>query len=408
MDWYYYIAIALILSQLLFLYHTGRNYHYALTRYKKKRISYRPRTVLIVPCKGLDSTFQQNITSFFNQDYENYLLWFVVADKEDPAFAPLCELKNRLSQTSKAEDVQVLVAGQAQSCSQKVHNLLYCCRRIGSDIEALAFADSDICVRSDWLSHIVHPLRYPKTGAASGYRWYVPEKNNLASLALSAVNAKIAQLLGNTPFNQVWGGSMAIRVETFKELDIDKIWQKALSDDLSLSYAVKKTRKKVVFVPACLVASYISTTWRELFEFGRRQFLITRVSTPGTWWFGLSSSLYSILGLWGGAAIALYAAVKSSIINYHLSILVAVPILFFVAQLARAILRQEGMARKLLEEHWPKLKVAAVVDIAFFWLWSPLMLVLILSSAFGRTICWRGIRYKLLSPTETIVLNKNS
>ena len=403
MDWYYYIALALILSQLLFSLQTYKNYRYVLTKYKKERLSYRPRTALIVPCKGLDSAFQQNITSFFNQDYENYLLWFVVADKADPAYAPLCELKDRLSQSSKADDVQVLVAGQAQSCSQKNHNLLYCCQRLGSDVEVLAFADSDICVRSDWLSHIVHPLRYPKSGAASGYRWFVPKKNNLASLALSAVNAKIAQLLGNTSFNQAWGGSMAIRVDVFNQVGLDKIWPKALSDDLSLSYAVKKARKKVVFVPACLVASYESTTWGELFEFGRRQFLITRISAPGTWWFGLCSSLYSILGLWGGAALAIYAA---SIGDKNLPLFAAVPILFFVAQLARAILRQEGMARKLLEEHWPKLKVAAVVDIAFFWLWSPLMLVLILSSAFGRTICWRGIRYKLLGPLETITLGE--
>jgi hypothetical protein len=34
------------------------------------------------------------------------------------------------------------------------------------------------------------------------------------------------------------------------------------------------------------------------------------------------------------------------------------------------------------------------------------MLVLILSSVFGRTIRWRGIRYKLISKTETIVLGK--
>jgi cellulose synthase/poly-beta-1,6-N-acetylglucosamine synthase-like glycosyltransferase len=408
MDWYYYIAIALILSQLLFLYHTGRNYHYALTKYKKKRLSYRPRTALIVPCKGLDSAFQQNITSFFNQDYENYLLWFVVADKADPAYAPLCELKNRLSQSSKADEVQVLVAGPAQSCSQKNHNLLYCYQRIGSNVEVLAFADSDICVRSDWLSHIVHPLRYPKTGAASGYRWYVPKKNNLASLALSAVNAKIAQLLGNTHFNQAWGGSMAIRVDTFRELGIDKIWSTALSDDLSLSYAVKKALKKVVFVPACLVASYESTTWRELFEFGRRQFLITRVSTPKTWWFGLSSSLYSILGLWAGAALAVYAATKSQIDNRHLAIFIAVPVLFFTAQFIRAVLRQK-MAYKLLNFERRATgdgRRAMVADLLFFWLWSPLMLVLILSSAFGRTICWRGIRYKLLSPTETIVLGR--
>jgi ceramide glucosyltransferase len=412
MNWYFYIAIALILSQLIFLIQMCGNYRYALTKYKKKRLSYRPWTALIVPCKGLDSNFRQNITSLFKQDYENYLLWFVVADKEDPAYAPLCELKNRLSQSSKAKDVQVLVAGHAQSCSQKIHNLLYCYQRIGSDIEVLAFADSDICVRSDWLSHIVYPLRKSKNGAASGYRWFVPKKNNLASLALSAVNAKIAQLLGNTRFNQAWGGSMAIRVDVFRQVGLDKIWPKALSDDLSLSYAVKKAGKKVVFVPACLVASFESTTWRELFEFGRRQFLITRVSTPGTWWFGLSSSLYSILGLWGGAAIAIYAAVKLPITNYRLPIIIAVPILFFTAQFIRAVLRQK-MAYKLLKYEPPPLcfakrsSGAMAADILFFWLWSPLMLLFILSSAFGRTITWRGIRYKLLGPTETIILSKN-
>jgi ceramide glucosyltransferase len=409
MNWYFYIAIALILSQLIFLIQTVNNYRYALTKYKRKRLSYRPRTVLIVPCKGLDSNFQQNITSLFNQDYENYLLWFVIADKEDPAYAPLCELKNRFSQSSKAKDIQILVAGHTKSCSQKIHNLLHCYQRIGSDIEVLAFADSDICVRRDWLSHIVYPLRKTKNGAASGYRWFVPQKNNLASLALSAVNAKIAQLLGNTIFNQAWGGSMAIRVDTFKEVGLDKIWPKALSDDLSLSYAVKKAGKKIVFVPACLVASFESTTWGELFEFGRRQFLITRISTPGTWWFGLLSSLYSILGLWGGAAIAIYASIKFSIFNFQFLIFIAVPILFFAAQFIRAILRQK-MAHKLLnyeQRATSDQRRTAAADILFFWLWSPLMLLFILSSAFGRTIIWRGIRYKLIGPTETIVLNKN-
>jgi len=415
MDWYYYIALAAILSQLIFSIQMCRNYRYALARYKKKRLSYRPRTVLIVPCKGLDSSFQENITSFFNQDYENYLLRFVVADEADPAYARLCKLKNRLSQSSKADDVQVLVAGQAQSCSQKIHNLLYCYERLGSDVEVLAFADSDICVRSDWLSHIVYPLRKSKNGAASGYRWFVPRKNNPASLALSAVNAKIAQLLGNTRFNQAWGGAMAIRVDVFRRLGLDKIWPKALSDDLSLSYAVKKAGKRVVFVPACLVASYESTTWGELFEFGRRQFLITRVNTPGTWWFGLSSSIYSILGLWAGTVLAIYAA---SVGDKNLPLYAAVPILFFTAQFIRAVLRQR-MADKLLKYEQPRFakatqgkratsdgRRAMAADILFFWLWSPLMLFFIISSAFGRTIEWRGIRYKLLGPLETITLGE--
>ena len=64
---------------------------------------------------------------------------------------------------------------------------------------------------------------------------------------------------------------MAIRVEVFRELGLDRIWPKSLSDDLSLSTAVKKAGKKVAFVPACLVASYESTTWSQLFEFGLTQ-----------------------------------------------------------------------------------------------------------------------------------------
>jgi len=409
MELYYYIAWAAIISQLLFLFQTYRNYRYALREYKKERFWQAKRVALIVPCKGLDSAFGKNIASFFEQDYENYLLWFVVADKSDPAYNELCKLKDQLSPTSKAKDVQILVAGKIdehQRCSQKIHNLLYCYGKISNDVEILAFADSDVCVRSNWLSHLVWPLRQYRYGAASGYRWFIPRKSNLASLALSAVNAKVVQLLGNTRFNQAWGGSMAIRVDVFRKVGLDKIWPKTLSDDLSLTYAVKKAGMKLAFVPACLVASYESTTWSELFEFGRRQFLITRVSKPGTWWFGLFSSLYSVLGLWATAALAIYAAIIKDV---NLILFAAVPIVFFEGQVIRAMLRQK-MAHRLLKyeqrsmnDERRAVRAARTADIFLSWLWSLLLLVFIISSAFGRTICWRGIRYKLISPTETIV-----
>ena len=399
MDWYYYIALAAIISQLLFLFQTYNNYRYAVKKYKRERSWYRPRTVLIVPCKGLDSAFHKNVTSFFEQDYENYLLWFVVGEESDPAYSELCELKNRLSQSSKARDVQVFVAGKSQTCSQKIHNLLYCYQRIGDDIDVMAFADSDICVQSNWLGHLVYPLRKSKYGAASGYRWFVPKKNNLASLAMAAMNAKVAQLLGNTRFNQAWGGSMAIRVDVFRKLGLDRIWPKTLSDDLSLSVAVKKAGMIVAYVPACLVASHEVTTWRELFEFARRQFVITRFSAPKTWLFGLFSGFYSVLGIWAAAGLAIYAG---AIQNENLPLFTAVPVVFFVSQLIRAVLRQ-SMAGKLLNHERQAMKAARLADILGFWLWSLLMLILIISSAFGRTICWRGIRYKLLGPTEIIV-----
>ncbi|MCK5473238.1 MAG: hypothetical protein KAI59_04345, partial [Planctomycetes bacterium] len=147
MIWYYYIAIVAIVSQIFLLLNVYRNYRYAITHYAKQRTTYHPEIVLIIPCKGLDSAFEKNISSFFKQDSRNYSLWFVVEDEADLAYGQLCKLKERFAESSQAKDVQVLVAGKIsqnpfdsvqgkrQICSQKIHNLLYCCSRISDDVE---------------------------------------------------------------------------------------------------------------------------------------------------------------------------------------------------------------------------------------------------------------------------------
>ena len=399
MDLYDYLVLAIILSQALFVYQIVANYRFAIQKAARDRGRYCPRTVLIVPCKGLDAAFESDVASFYRQDYPDYVLWFVVADTSDPAYGELLQLKEKLFPHTKARDVKILIAGDAQSCSQKNHNLLCCYRHLPADIEIMAFADSDACLRSNWLSHIVHPLRKDKVGVTTGYRWFVPQKNNLATLALAVINAKIAQLLGPNRFNQAWGGSMAIRVEVFRQLGIEQLWSQSITDDLTLSYAIRKAGKRITFVPACLVASHEQTTWRDFFVFGRRQFLLTRVATPGMWWFGLFSSVYSVLGLYGGAAGAVYAYYMA---NAHWKFIAAVPAIFFISHLFCSLLRQR-LIFKLLPNDAGSLKIARFVDVAAGWLLSLVLLAIIISSAFGRRIRWRGITYKLVGPTKTIV-----
>ena len=110
MELYYYAALVIVISQSVFLVQMYRNYRYTLSKYKRPRDWYRPKTVIIVPCKGLEPAFDGNITSFFNQDYENYILRFVVADQADPAYGQLQKLKEKLSPESKALDTQILIA----------------------------------------------------------------------------------------------------------------------------------------------------------------------------------------------------------------------------------------------------------------------------------------------------------
>jgi cellulose synthase/poly-beta-1,6-N-acetylglucosamine synthase-like glycosyltransferase len=335
-------------------------------------------------------------------DYENFVLHFVVEDVSDPAWETLCRLKKELAPSSKAKEVSILVAGKADGCSQKIHNLLHSCRNAPEGIEIFAFADSDACLKPNWLKHLVYPLRKARYGASTGYRWFVPVRNNAASLGLSAINAKIAQLLGNTNFNQLWGGSMAVRAETFREIDIESVWEKAISDDLSLSYAIKKAKMKIIFAPGCMVASYEQATWGSLFEFARRQFVITRVTIPGTWWFSVLAIVYSLMGVWGAGAIAVYAALTGMKL---LALYASVPALFIAGQLYRAVMRQKMIAQ-LLPDDAEKMKTAAIADILGTFLWSWVLFVFIASSALGRTITWRGIRYKLIGPTETTILTE--
>lgn len=396
----YIIAIACILIQVLFVYQIFQHYRYVLKKVARKYTSYRPRVALIVPCKGIDTAFDENIGSFYRLDYDNFELIFVVESCEDAAYNQLLGLKERFQDHSKAFKTRVLVAGIATEGSQKLHNLLYACRDAEKDVEVFAFADSDACVRKDWLSFLVYPLRKAKHGVASGYRWYVPLENNFATLALSAMNAKVAQLLGPTIFNCAWGGSMAVRVDVFRRLGIDKVWQNAVSDDLTLTREVKKAKLKVIFVPGCLVASFEQIDWRSLFEFVRRQFVITRITVPGTWWFGLVSSVFSVLGLWGFTGLAIFSYLTGS--EYRQVFLTAA-IVFLAGQITRAILRQK-MIFRLLAAEAAKMKIAATADIVATPLWSLILFICIISSSFGRTINWRGVKYKLTGPTEIVRL----
>jgi len=401
MDWYTYIAWAAIVVQFLFVYNAGRNYRFVMAKHDRgDHPYYRPRTTVILPCKGLDARFDANIESFFNQDYDNYRLFFVVQEASDPAYEALGEIRRKLQDSSNASEVRILVAGLSTGCSQKIHNLLHALDRAGEDTEILAFADSDICVRPDWLRQLIWPLRRPRCGVSTGYRWYIPNRRNLATLGLSAVNSAVAQLLGNNRFSHAWGGSMAMRAADFHRLGLPSLWKNTLSDDLSLSQTVKKAGMNVMFIPACLVASYEATTWSQLYEFCRRQFLITRIYAPLTWWFGFLSNLGSVAGFWGTAALAGYAwAIGAE----HLALYTAVPIIFLAGQVMRAILRQSMIVR-LFREHAPSVRPAVIADILGCWFWSVLQLVFMISSAFGRTIRWRGIRYRLISPTQIEVL----
>ena len=120
---------------------------------------------------------------------------------------------------------------------------------------------------------------------------------------------------------------------------------------------------------------------------------------PGTWWFGLLGSVYSVAGLWVGAGVAVYAA---DVGKSHLFTYIMLPAVFYVGQIIRPIIRQK-MILLLLYEDREKMRPAMYVDILGNFIWSWLLFICIAVSAFGKKIVWRGIEYEIISPTETLI-----
>lgn len=395
------IAILLVVSQLLFTFFLYVSQKRLIYDAYRVRTEYYPETLLTIPCKGIDTRFSTNIESFYKLNYDRFSINFVVESESDPAFAELVRLREKFRDASKAKSVEILVAGVTTSSSQKNHNLLYSVSNSNDDIEVFAFADSDACVKGVWLEKLVAILRREKYGASSGYRWFVPTKNNFSSLALSSLNAKVAQLLGRTKLNQAWGGSMAIRRNDFYNFGIKDLWQNSISDDLSVSYAVNKNKRRVGFSPACLVASYEEINLPGLIEFARRQFIITRIALPKVWLIGLFSALYTFAGSW----VALFIAIFEYNIAGEWKNPAIVSTVFFFGTIFRAIVRQ-SVIRKLLPENKDQLKLAGIFDVLTNPFSSIIMMLLIFSTMFGRMIVWRGVKYRLTSANNVEVLKR--
>ncbi|MDH7599954.1 MAG: glycosyltransferase, partial [Sedimentisphaerales bacterium] len=305
-SWLYILLLVLLVEEALSLINAAVNWRHAVKGCSRRRpAGFTPRVLLIVPCKGLDQGFRANITSLLHQDYPDYMVWFVVGHRSDPAYTQIRAIL--ANQAGLAKATRLLVAGPCTTSSQKVHNLLYAIDQAPADVDVFAFADSDIQAPRTWLSDLIAPLAGPACGASTGYRWFVPSEGNLASTVLSCLNAKVAQMLGPGTFNLAWGGSMAIRKETFYSCNIQQIWSQCLSDDLTVSEAVKARGLRIRFVPRCLVPSHCRMGWLDLVRFGRRQLFLTRLYSPLTWILALTGTALATIDIWGIQAVAAWS-----------------------------------------------------------------------------------------------------
>ncbi|MBK7394135.1 MAG: glycosyltransferase [Chloracidobacterium sp.] len=393
-----------------------------------------PFATIIVPCRGLDKSLDENLAAFLKQDYPQYEVIFVVDDKNDPAVAVIESILSRnddKGQTDFKQDIQgeqdsnsdyaggstyhvhlvhpvkinakFVIARKAQYSSQKVENLREAVLHVSDQSQVFVFADSDARPSTDWLRALVAPLADENVGAATGYRWFIAKHPTFGSELRSAWNASITSALGpNIKSNFCWGGSMAMRRDIFERLEMREKWSGVLSDDFAVTRTVKAAGLSIIFVPQALTATVEDCTLRETVEFTTRQMKITRVYATPLWVVSLiGTTIFNAVLI---AALLIVILSKTNSVAVWASL--ATLILVTVFSTGKAWLRLNAV-RLVLPQYDAELRRQFWTQNTL-WLIAPsLFLYNSLAAWASRRMIWRGITYELKSPAETVIIARD-
>ncbi|MCM3905450.1 MAG: glycosyltransferase family 2 protein [Pyrinomonadaceae bacterium] len=364
-----------------------------------------PFVSIIAPTRGLDQGLPENLTALFHQDYPDYEIIFVTDEKSDPSLGVIEDVKRSVvlapgRSHERNISTQVVIAGAAVDSGQKVHNLRVAVGEIDSRSEVMVFVDADARPQAHWLRSLVAPLHDQRIGAATGYRWFIPLHGGLASHLCSVWNASIVSALGESDDkNFCWGGSTAIRRDSFERLNIRERWRGTVSDDFALTNALKEAHLPIHFVPACLTASLEDCTVRELIEFTTRQVKITRVYASHLWKAALIGSLLFVSVFFGGIVLVTMRALLG--LSFWLSLLLLCLICILGALKGFIRLRAVQLP---LAKYSKELSGTLPAHLLLWPITSALFLYNCIAAMFSRQIEWRGIRYELKSPTEAVII----
>jgi cellulose synthase/poly-beta-1,6-N-acetylglucosamine synthase-like glycosyltransferase len=370
--WFWFFVGPALALAFLSLFGERKRAAYVARRISEQPAHLPPASVL-VPVKGEDDGLRENLNALASLDYTDYELIVVARRAAD---IPPGVLPSRVR--------VVLAHGTDDGASEKVQNLAAAVRATRKSSEVFAFADSDGRPAKGWLRALVAPLAEPGVGASSGYRWHTPDPPAFWPLMRSVWNAVIAGTLVPGDNRWAWGGATAIRKDTFFEIGVLEFWKNTVSDDYALSAAVHKAGLTIAWAPGATTPSPGHTTAGEFLSWIRRQLILTRIYNPRQWWLALVAHFFYC----GGMAAAVLASIKGNRLAEWL----------FIAQISPGMLKganRAALAKAALPEWKRWFDRYGWVHSWFVPLATWIWLYALVASAFGRTITWRGRRYRV-------------
>lgn len=367
---------------------------------RRRPSGYAPPAVVFLPCKGIDTRLADTLRAVRAQDYPDYEVICAVESAHDPA-AGLIE---RCACEAGGAPMRLVVANHADGCAQKIANLLAALEQVPPRAEVYAFLDSDALPHARWLAELVGPLADPAVGAVTGYRWYVPRRS-WASRLRCVWNGSTLTVMGPHERNFCWGGSTAIRRATFEGRDIAGRWRRALAEDSEITRGVRSAGLRIHFAPRCVLPSDDEVTFAGLWQFARRQIIITRICNGKVWLAGLIMAAIFVTAFWGSLVAGLsgvLAAPRGGLLQGAAPFLLGLAAVLYGLAIAKGVVRQRAVALLLPD---PRLRGGAVLlDVLGAPLIALFTLALLAAAGVSNRFWWRGVHYEMNSMEDTRIL----
>jgi ceramide glucosyltransferase len=391
---FYFLAFLQILLGMYLIWRAVQWLGYVRRRLHTDSGFYAPRVAVLCPCKGIEPGLERNLLSLTEFERQNYEIFFILASDADPARS----IVERVAASSRTK-AHVIIAGSPSNSGEKVNSLRVAVEQLPPEFEVFVFTDSDGRPGKNWLHYLVAPLGDVRIGAATTMRWLIPNRGNLPTALLAAWNAPMVTMLSEKGKNFCWGGGTAIRRSIFEQSGVMDEWRNSVSDDFSLTRALERNSRSIVFLPECLTCSYVETDFPGLLEFTNRQILITRVYASKLWGpAAFTHLLYCMTLLFG--AILIWSNFFEQRPFFHVATLTFLPLLL---SSIRSSIRLIGVTEclpaarsQIMGQAWIYILLTVLVPFLY--------VINFLNSLVTRKIHWRGIEYELIGPEQTRII----
>lgn len=346
-----------------------------------------PFISILKPLYGAEPRLEENLASFFLQDYPAFEIIFGCRTPDDPAMCVVQRLRERYPQVA----VKVVYSGPPQWPSAKVWSLDKMTAIAAADY--LVISDSDILVLPDFLRNVVPPLLDPANGLVTCLYRGVPALDfwsRLEALGMSVEmpsGVLMADMLEGMQF--ALGSVMALRRDVLAKCGGLASVANYYSDDFVLGNRIHAAGYRVVLSHYRVAHVLCAQSFRQTFATQVRWMQSTRFSRPkGHLGTGLTFAVpFGIIGIIAATALGHpllgLALLAWSLLN---RIVQCVSIGHFIARDRRALTR---------------CVLYPLRDLLGFVVW-------VASYCSGSTFHWRGELYRFTKGGRIVALARES